>query len=212
MNSIFWNYFLTSIKKDKRAFISILFPIGLSFLINGCSTGVMFNHTNIPKLKLGVTNINEVKGLFGEPKIKQEVSKSNKVYKILRFPYASGSLSHTNYRYLALEFTKDVLNSYFYTSMYEEDSTKFNYKNAEKIKIGKSTKADVIKLLGSPSGQGYCPTEVIKYKGDCKNGYKILYWHYRIEVRSERRLKVQAVIVIHDENETVVDVQSEIES
>lgn len=57
-----------------------------------------------------------------------------------------------------LEFKEDILNAKIYNSGFKEDITAFNLNESVKIKPGISSKDDVIKFLGQPSGKALCPS------------------------------------------------------
>lgn len=76
------------------------------------------------------------------------------------------------YRILALQFNDDVLMAYRFSSTYKEDSTDFDETKTSLIEKGKTAQADVINILGEPSGMGIYPSAL--QKGDIR-----LLYHYQ---------------------------------
>jgi hypothetical protein len=188
--------------------------IAIVIVIASCATvGRNFTYSNVELLQIGATKVSEYEALFGKPKNSKTLTTSNGTFDIVQYVYASANPSGAVARALNLEFRESILNSYIYNSGFEEDSTDFNFDAVGEIKIGEFSENDVIKHMGSPNGKGYCPTELINYKGDCKEGYKIFLWVHTGKSKGydTSTIKSKNAMVVFDENGKVIDIQSSIE-
>jgi hypothetical protein len=166
----------------------------LFLLIASCATSGQFNYSKVPNLELHAINNTEYRDLFGEP--------LNSVIEINTF----GKYERVNYSYvkqfywttfpkilerrgLQLEFKNGQLNGYLYWSSVDEDKTRVELSNIDKIKIGTSTKDDLLTLMGKPHGKMLCPTTFENIKVKCDKATEIWFWN-EIEKDYVRQIRV----------------------
>jgi hypothetical protein len=109
-----------------------------------------------------------------------------------------GGFFSTGHRSLAFQFNNDVLLKYRFLSSYKEDSTDFDETKAEKIERGKTTRREILDMLGEPSGMAAYPSA--QYKGDTR----LLYEYFEHDTEARTLLK-KGLQVDLDGNDVVRD-------
>jgi hypothetical protein len=102
---------------------------------------------------------------FGQPFGEGTVIKNGVTLKTVSYAYSSagGKPFHegvTPVRALTLFFQNDRLVGHEFVSSWAEDNTDFDGEKVKDIVKGKSTRAEVVRLLGKPSG--YCIVPMVK--------------------------------------------------
>lgn len=148
------------------------------FLISGCASfGRQFNYQNIPQLQLGQLKSSEYRVIFGKPQRSNTEKNSDG-----NFETAAYLFSHSNFldilsqRQLFLEFKDGLLNAYCYVSSFEPEKRDIKFGEADRIQLNQSTKEDVLRILGEPSGKGSCPTTIFSVKEKCPKNGEIWVW------------------------------------
>ena len=77
-----------------------------------------------------------------------------------------------------MDFSEGKLNSYVYTSGFEEDATDFNADASKDIKQGVDTKSRVVQLLGEPTGRCRGCSVLDDYKSRSSEGDEVWSWMY----------------------------------
>lgn len=106
---------------------------------------------------------------MGEPFVELDAVVNNEKAQILIYMYASGLglVDHSGgfpQRVLTLYFAEGVMVGQEFASSFADDSSEFDTTKIAAVHIGKSTRAEVIALLGRPGGEVRYP--IIKNKAD----------------------------------------------
>jgi len=136
--------------------------------LSGCA-GSDFVRPSEGDLVVGKSTLAEVTTKMGNPLQSGQMTKNEKPLKISKYAYAaSGGESAypgvTPARSMTFLFHEDKLVGKEFVSSFKQDSTDFDGQKVASISKGKSTKQDVVALLGKPSGEAVYP--VIKNAGD----------------------------------------------
>ena len=196
-----------------KTYLAIAFLI-TGFLLSGCAGTTRpanrdFVRPTQETLKLGETTYSQVVQLFGEPQRPHSGGKRLVHGKpILSIMYSYGSITGEPLehgilprRIMHLSFLNDILVSQMFTSSFKSDHSNFDYSKINAIVKGKTTRSEVIQLMGKPSGF-YIPPMVTASKGV---GY--LYTTTRI---GEKPVKVytKSLEISFNENDVVSDIRS----
>lgn len=147
----------------------ILFPALLLSLVAGCA-GTDFVRPNAESFRLGQATSAQVLQQMGQPRQTAEILKNDAMVKALSYAYASTggeSLDPgvTAARAQAFYFHKDVLVGREFLSSFKSDHSNFDETKIGSILKGKTTRAEVIRLLGAPTG-AYIHPMVKKTSGE----------------------------------------------
>jgi len=143
-----------------------------------CSAGLRFNHDKVATLDLHQFKSTEYVNLLDEPfRTSNTVTADGKYkhawyYSALR-DYLIGNVSR---RTLLLEFKDEELNAYLYMSSFDSDKTQLDLPKVDQIKIGISSKNDLLSLLGKPSGKALCPSVWGEFKDRCAKASEVWAW------------------------------------
>ena len=134
---------------------------GIALLMSGCA-GSNFVRPEPGKFVLGKTTENELSKALGKPYRVGTVEKNGKTIKSLAYAYANvgGETQHkgvTGARSEGFYFFEGKLVGTEFSSSFKEDGTDFDETKAAKIEKGKSTRADVIQMLGPSGGEYMAP-------------------------------------------------------
>lgn len=134
----------------------------------GCA-GTNFVQPSTQALQLGKSSKADVVKLMGSPSQTGEVVKNEKKLDTTSYAYArnTGVGAYPDViaaRALTYTFLNGTLTSREYVSSFKDDPTDFDSDKVSQIIKGKSTREDVIALLGKPNGEAIYP--VIPQNGD----------------------------------------------
>jgi len=148
------------------------------FYTGGCaSVGQQFDQTKVPGLQIGTMHDTDYRGVFGEPQNVTKESGTDGTFETATYTYAHADLSSARARQLILEFRDGVLNGYNYVSSFDEDKTSANSAAAASIQRAASTRDDVLRLMGPPSGKARTPTRMEGFvKADKPGVFEIWVW------------------------------------
>jgi outer membrane protein assembly factor BamE (lipoprotein component of BamABCDE complex) len=123
---------------------------------------------------VGKSTLADVNTKMGNPLQTGQLTKNDKLMKVSKYAYAAsgGESAHpgvTPARSLTFLFFEDNLVGKEFVSSFKQDSTDFDGQKVSSISKGKSTRQDVVALLGKPSGEAVYP--VIKNVGDAAYVY-----------------------------------------
>lgn len=129
--------------------------IVLLFSLVGCA-GKDFIRPSSDAFQLGQTNYSQVIQKMGEPRNVGDILKNEKSVKSITYVYASAGGKPleegvTPARALTYYFYKDILVGQAFLSSFKVDNSNFDDTKAESIKKGKTTRAEVIQILGEPT-------------------------------------------------------------
>lgn len=135
--------------------------ICLGILLTGCA-GTNFVQITDDAMDLGKTTSEQITNRLGSPYREGVVTKNNQQMKTLSYAYSSagGEAAAEGVvpaRSQGFYFLDNKLVGYEFTSSWKEDSTNFDSGRVSQIKKGKSTRSDVVRLLGNPGGKYIYP-------------------------------------------------------
>lgn len=147
-----------------RLLIACVF-LSISLFLTSCTTtsGKNFSRVSNEMLLLGKTTTAEVKNRLGAP-TKLGTSIKNE-FDIDTYTYIYTTTTSDNaiagglipQRFQIFHFLDKKLVGYEFSSSFKEDNTDFNNIAIKKIQKGSSNRAEVISLLGEPSGKSIYP-------------------------------------------------------
>jgi outer membrane protein assembly factor BamE (lipoprotein component of BamABCDE complex) len=149
----------------------------------------------------GRTTYSQVIAKLGPPRQEGSVIKNEKTLKTVSYVYASMggqplNAGATAARAAGFYFLDDVLVGHEFVSSWAEDHTNFDESRVKDIARGKSTRADVIQLMGKPGGYHAFP--LIKDK----SGEAALYAYMEVKgftpFRKELRVTFDSAGVVTD--------------
>ena len=189
------------------------FLLPLLLLIAGC-VGQDFIRPTADSLRLGETTREQVEERYGKP-FKQSIYTLDGI-NIVTEIYAYGSLSASRHRAkinatgaarkLEFKFHNNILVGYVYSSSWAEDHTDFDETQSEKIIKGISKRADVMQLLGKPSGYYIYPM-IEPRNGDAAVYY---YTETRAGVAQQAQTLSKLLVVTFAANDLVTDVSMKV--
>jgi hypothetical protein len=173
--------------------------------VSGCA-GVNFKRPEPQSLVVGKSTAADVTRVMGAPVQTGEALKNNEKVKTSRYAYAEGAGKGTYpgvvpARAMVFFTFNDLLVGQEFVSSFPEDSTDFDESKIGAIVKGKSTRADVLALLGKPSGEAIYP--LIKEKGQIAVVYS--YAHAKGSV-FDMKFYSKSLTVAFDGNGVVTEV------
>ncbi|MGF6757767.1 hypothetical protein [Paraburkholderia sp. GAS334] len=144
--------------------------------LSGCA-GSNFVRPDDAVLQNDKTTISAVRETYGKPFRESNVTKNDQDVTLLSYAYAStgGTPLETGVipaRSLELAFWKDKLVSNVFNSSFKDDASTFDASKRTQIIKGKTTREEVVGLLGRPAGYAVYPA--IKDK----NGNALVYSYH----------------------------------
>ena len=195
-----------------RAKTVILLAFGLALWTAGCVRPGDFVRPSWDFRQLGKTTYTEIVARFGRPNSERTNLESKQTVKTISYWYA-GTISYgrpANDRIIEFHFVDLVLVGYKFASTFKEDDTNFDETKISEIKKGETTQAQVIRLMGQPTGESIFPLVQRKEKQN------LVYWYQQrrnvqregdwIGWSSEWRHYRKVLIVTVGENGVVTDV------
>lgn len=134
----------------------------LPFLICGCA-GKDFVRPNAEAFKLGQTTYAQVIQQMGEPRTVSDLQVNEKLLKQTKYMYASRLAEEPSEdgaipaRVLQCYFYNDTLVGLVYLSSMKSDSSNFDHTKIESMKKGKTSRTEVIQILGKPTASLITP-------------------------------------------------------
>ena len=157
---------------SRSLFVALTFAAAA---LSGCA-GSDFVRPSEGDLVVGKATPADVTAKMGNPMQTGQLTKHEKLMKVSKYAYAAtgGESAYegvTPARSMTFLFHEDKLVGKEFVSSFKQDSTDFDGAKVSSISKGKSTRQDVVALLGKPSGEALYP--VIKNVGD--NAYVYSY-------------------------------------
>ena len=184
--------------------------LGLAMLLVGCaSAGRDFQRPASQELVLGKTTYAELSQRLG-PARNQSVSKVNDAdLDMVTYSYAESGgrplvVGVTPGRSLQLYFHKGVLVGHEFVSSFANDATDFDDGKVDAIQKGRTSRSQVVAMLGQPIGE-YSPPMVKQEMGNRALGY------YYVQVKvpggfSQPRIHSKKLVVTVNAADVVTDV------
>lgn len=176
-----------------------------AFLV-GCA-GTNFKRPDPAALEVGKSTAAQVAQVMGSPQQTGELLRNGEKLKSVRYAYAEGAGAGkypgvTPARAQVFLTYNDLLVADEFVSSFPNDATDFDDSKVSAIVKGKSTRADVVSLLGNPNGRGTYP--FIKNKGETAAIYS--YSHVKGSVFN-MKFYAKTLVVSFDANNLVTDVE-----
>jgi hypothetical protein len=172
----------------------------------GCA-GRDFVRPDANALKNGQTTYAEATATLGKPFAEGSVTKNDKTVKHVSFAYASLGGKPVKEgvvpaRAIGLYFYNDTLVGYEFISSWAEDNTDFDEGKTNQIVKGTTTQAEVVRLLGKPSGYAIYP--MIK----AATGQAAVYTYMEVSGGpfTSRKVYRKGLVVTFDDHGIVTDV------
>ena len=177
--------------------------LSFALMLTSCA-GTDFVRPSTETLKLGQTTYAQIVQQYGPPRREATMLKNDKTIKAISYAYASlgGEALHAGVvpaRGMTYYFFNDALAGYGFISSWKEDNTDFDEKKVEMIVKGKSTRADVVALMGKPSGYYSYPL----IKSDAGEAAAYAYVEALLNHTSHRK----SLVVSFDKNDVVSEVE-----
>ncbi len=186
-----------------RAALAML--LGVLISISGCSSGTDFKRPDPTTLQLGKTTEREIRERFGEPRSEGSLIRNDRRVKTLSYSYAEAApyVEKVPVRAVVFSFHEGVLVGHDYTSSFSDDKTDFEDSSVDRIKKGDTSAAQVIDILGRPTG------ELIFPLAKAKEGRAYVYSYSRTDkgpFGGNVRIRRKTVVVNIDASGLVSDV------
>ncbi len=165
----------------------LLVVLTITLFLVGCGKGNNFVRLENHDLSLGTTTYESIKDQMGAPQQEVPFTTNNKQFKLIEYQYritarVQGDSNVSIYpetitkRDQSFFFYEGVLVGYQYRSTFKADHTNFDERKASEIKIGVSTREEVVALLGQPVGKNIYPL----YEHNDGESIQYLYRHIRV--------------------------------
>lgn len=171
-----------------------LIAVSMLFGLLGCA-GREFTRPDMATLRNGVTTYAEVLERFGPPYAEGSLVRNDKTVRTANYVYsaASGKGAREGIvptRAMAFYFYDNVLVGHEFLSSWADDSTDFDETERRRIIRGKTTEAEVVQLLGKPSGYQIYPMI------ESTSGKAAVYAYSELESAVLERKAYRKVLVI----------------
>lgn len=188
--------------KIARCFLALVCVV----ILSGCA-GTDFKRPEPQSLVVGKSTSSDVTRVMGAPLQTGEVLKNNEKIRTARFAYAEGAGTGrypgvVPARAMVFSTFNDLLVGQEFVSSFPADVTEFDETKISSITKGKSTRADVLSLLGKPNGEAVYP--LIKNRTEV--GIIYSYSHVKGSV-FDMKFYSKVLIVSFDANTVVTDVE-----
>lgn len=188
----------------KGAFHRAFSVVGLLVLLATAPGCFEFTHgkgdpTELAKLKPGSTTDYDLNLAFGKPYKERSVTVNNTIFEFRKYRLKSLFNDH---RLLFTEFQNRILNGYCYLSTASDDRTVVDYSKLASVKLGASTRADIQRLFGAPSGKFLMPSAISELKPLEKNPFVKDAWAWQSAVPGDPGFQ-QEIIIVFDKADRV---------
>ena len=183
----------------------LLPAVAIAIVLSGCA-GTNFKRPDPAALTVGKSTSADVTRVMGAPLQTGELLKNNEKIRTTRYAYAEGAGTGrypgvVPARAMVFSTFSDLLVGQEFISSFPGDATEFDETKVSAIAKGKSTRAEVLALLGKPNGEAIYP--LIKNKAE--TGIVYSYSHAKGSVFN-MKFYSKALIVSFDANGVVTDV------
>lgn len=183
---------------------SVRIGIFAAVLAGACLLGADFSRPDPAGFALGTTTEQEIRQRFGEPEGQATARVGDQMVTALRYTYSEVAANIVQARAMVYTFHDGRLVGFDYSSSFAADQTAFDESTAKRIKRGQTTRADVLVLLGQPTGQFIYPSPYVTTPGRRTD----VYSHSRSDkMPAEGTLEATSKVlaVTFDERDVVVE-------
>jgi hypothetical protein len=179
-----------------------------ALVLAGCTAGRDFVRPASETLNLGQTTYSQVTQQLGEPRAIGNLHKNEKNIKTISYAYAASMDEPLEYGVIPARsnqyfFLDDVLVGHQFLSSFKSDNSYFDESKIETIQKGKTSRAEVIQLLGPPTGFYVSP--MVKSTAGVAIGYG--YIAARRGPYSSARFARKSLLVSFDAKDLVSDTE-----
>ena len=181
-----------------------LFLLLIVLAVSGCSAGKFFVRPNADTFRLGQTKYPQVILQMDEPESTGEMIKNGETIKYIQYVYVGSSAGGVfPSKTLSFFFHNDTLVGQDFVSSFKSDNSNFDHTRISTIVKGKTTRAQVVRLLGKPTA--FCIFPLCKTSSGGGIGYG---YHKSFIDPSDLKLKSfsKALHVTFDDKDLVLDV------
>jgi len=144
-----------------KALAKLCLGAAFAVALTGCA-GRNFVRPDDASLQNGKTTIAEARATYGKPYRTGDITKNDQTVTVLSYAFATKGgtpleAGVTPARAMDLAFWKGVMVSHCFASSFKDDATNFDAEKRQQIVKGKTTRAEVIDLLGKPAGYAIYP-------------------------------------------------------
>ena len=184
---------------------TIILSLGL-FLIGCTGLGVNFKPENITLVKIGKSTKQEIRNLFGKTDPTETVVLGDLASETETYFYRKAGTfrDRWNYKFVTYEYIKDTVNGYLYNNSFEQYSTDFDETKISNFILNKTTRLEVVNMLGSNYGEVILPSNLlvktlsektIKTIPD-KSKYVLVYYLYYLIESGDKFLTKSKLLVL----------------
>ena len=186
-----------------------LILIGFTCALCGCTSGVgsEVNKVAVDQLRVGRTTQDDSRRMLGKPLRTQTVTTGGSTFVVDHYSYSESQLGAVKARSVNVECRDGLVNGYAYASSFDFDKTQAPMAAVASVKERQSTRQDVERLLGLPSGRVRIPTsfrdvsEIARGTG----GVELWFWFSMDKITwSTNDQTVRMIYVVFDASDVVV--------
>jgi outer membrane protein assembly factor BamE (lipoprotein component of BamABCDE complex) len=156
-----------------HSLLRVVIACGAAAILAGCA-GADFKRPDTQSLVVGKSTSSDVVRVMGAPRQTGEALKNDQKIRTFSYVYAEAAGAAaapgvTPARAMVFSTYNEVLVGQEFVSSFAQDSTNFDDSKIAAIVKGKSTRDDVVAVLGKPSAEYLYP--MLKQQGDTGIGY-----------------------------------------
>jgi len=136
-----------------------------ALLAGACLLGADFSRPDPATFTLGTTTEQEIRARFGKPDGQVISRVGDRVVATLRYAHAEARSTVVPARSMVYTFHEGRLVGFDYSSSFPADQTAFDETLAKRIKRGETSRAEVLDLVGKPTGQFIYPSAYVTTPG-----------------------------------------------
>ncbi len=169
-----------------------------------CLLGADFGRSDLASLVLGQTTEQQARERFGDPARQSSGRVADKAVTSLHYVHAEPRSTLVPSRAMVLWFHEGTLVGFDFTSSFTTDDTAFDEAPAREIKRTVTTRAEVHRLLGRPTGEFVFPSPSVRAPGQRADQYSS---SRTMRIAQSRTIETTAklLLVTFDEHDVVIE-------
>ena len=169
-----------------------------------CLLGADFGRSDLAGLVLGQTTEQQARERFGDPARQSTNDVKDKVVTSLHYSHAEPRSTLVPARAMVLSFHEGRLVAFDFTSSFTTDDTTFDESIAREIKRAVTTRADVHRLVGRPTGEAVFPSPNVRVTGQRADSYTS---SRTVRIAESRTIETTTkyLLVTFDERDVVIE-------
>ena len=169
-----------------------------------CLVGADFSRSDLAGLVPGQTTEQQVRERFGDPMRQSTSTVGDKVVTSLHYSQAEPRSTLVPSRAMVLSFHEGTLVGFDFTSSFTTDDTSFDESTTRGIKRTVTTRAEVHRLVGPPTGSFVFPSPSVRVPGRSADAYSSSRTTRIAESRTIETTS-KSLIVTFDEHDVVIE-------